>query len=271
MIEHPNVHTPSNGAPALLGDALAYAAARTQWRDEGHPGKEVAHLLGVAALVLEQGGDQDEAIAALLHHTAGSNRSGADLAEIERWFGSRICTLVRECAAAPAAGTGLNPAAEELRRKAYLKHIHAGRRVTRILLACEVQRARTLLRACRALGPSLRGLSRESEPGQSGYHRDVVSAFREVGAEEFTVEELDRLLRETEAWAGGADQVRVFCYPSRLGNTLVRCIFDGSQVRSEEWTAIGWEATRTSVADILAAPRATWAELAEIGVPEADW
>ena len=93
----------------------------------------------------------------------------------------------------------------------------------------------------------------------------------EAGAVEFTVEELARLLQEMEAWAGGADQIRVFCYPSRVGGTLARCIFDGSQVRSEEWTSIGWEPTRTSVADILAAPRATWAELAEIGVPEADW
>lgn len=271
MIEHPNTHTPGEGAPALLGDALAYAAARTEWRDHGHPGKEVAHLLGVAALVLEQGGDQDEAVAALLHHTAGGNRSGADLTEIERWFGSRICTLVKECAAAPAAGTGLDSAAEELRREAYLKHIYTARRVTRILLACEVQRARALLRACRALGPSLRDLSSEFEPGRSGYHRDLVAAFREVGAEEFTVEELDRLLREIEAWAGGADQVRVFCYPSRVGSILARCIFDGSQVRAEEWTSIGWEVTQTPIADVLAAPRATWAELAEIGVPEADW
>ena len=51
-----------------FAEALAYCASvhRTQTR-KGKPTPYVAHLLSVAALVLEDGGDEDEAIAALLH------------------------------------------------------------------------------------------------------------------------------------------------------------------------------------------------------------
>jgi (p)ppGpp synthase/HD superfamily hydrolase len=63
---------PSGGA--LLGDrfdrALLYAAAahRTQTR-KGTAVPYLSHLLGVASIVLTAGGDEDQAIAALLHDT----------------------------------------------------------------------------------------------------------------------------------------------------------------------------------------------------------
>ncbi len=49
-------------------DALAYTAGlHSSQTRKGTPTPYVAHLLGVCALVLEDGGDEDEAIAALLH------------------------------------------------------------------------------------------------------------------------------------------------------------------------------------------------------------
>jgi len=57
----------------------------------------VAHLLGVCAIVLESGGDEDEAIAALLHDAAEDHGGERQLAEIERRFGESVAQIVRDC------------------------------------------------------------------------------------------------------------------------------------------------------------------------------
>lgn len=57
----------------------------------------VAHLLGTASLVLEAGGSEDEATAALLHDAAEDQGGQATLAEIEAKFGSKVRMIVLEC------------------------------------------------------------------------------------------------------------------------------------------------------------------------------
>ena len=61
-------HTSKPKLTSRFDEALQYASDlhRTQIR-EGSKVPYIAHLLGVAALVLEEGGDEEEAIAALLH------------------------------------------------------------------------------------------------------------------------------------------------------------------------------------------------------------
>lgn len=57
----------------------------------------LAHLLGVSSLVLEAGGDEDLAIAALLHDAAEDHGGEARLSDISMRFGERIASIVREC------------------------------------------------------------------------------------------------------------------------------------------------------------------------------
>jgi len=66
---------------ARFDQALVFAADlhRDQVR-KGTPVPYMAHLLGVASLVLEDGGDEDEAIAALLHD-AVEDQGGAPTLE----------------------------------------------------------------------------------------------------------------------------------------------------------------------------------------------
>ena len=52
---------------------------------------------GVSSLALEYGGDEDEAIAALLHDAAEDQGSARTLAEIERRFGRRVAEIVEHC------------------------------------------------------------------------------------------------------------------------------------------------------------------------------
>jgi len=55
----------------------------------------VSHLLAVCALVVEAGGDEDCAIAALLHDVVEDQK--ATIAEIEELFGGEVAGVVVEC------------------------------------------------------------------------------------------------------------------------------------------------------------------------------
>lgn len=57
----------------------------------------VSHLLGVAALVLEDGGSEDEAVAALLHDAIEDQGGQATREEIRKQFGDRVVAIVDGC------------------------------------------------------------------------------------------------------------------------------------------------------------------------------
>ena len=84
----------------MLGDrfevalVMMYRLHRSQVR-KGSPVPYVAHLLGVAALVLEDGGDEDEAIAALLHDAMEDQGLRRDVLRLR--FGDRVCEIVEGC------------------------------------------------------------------------------------------------------------------------------------------------------------------------------
>lgn len=78
--------------------ALGYAelAHRTQTR-KGSDIPYVSHLLGVCALVMEHEGDEDQAIAALLHDAVEDQGGVPRLREISRLFGARVARIVECC------------------------------------------------------------------------------------------------------------------------------------------------------------------------------
>lgn len=57
----------------------------------------IAHILGVAALAIEYGADEDEAIASLLHDAVEDGGGEARLAEIRAQFGDRVGDIVLGC------------------------------------------------------------------------------------------------------------------------------------------------------------------------------
>jgi len=57
----------------------------------------MSHLLGVSSLVLEALGDEDQAIAALLHDAAEDCGGEPRLQEIDAMFGPRVASIVRGC------------------------------------------------------------------------------------------------------------------------------------------------------------------------------
>lgn len=109
--------------------AVDYArVAHAQQTRKGTAIPYIEHLLGVASLVLGHGGDQDQAIAGLLHDVL-EDCGEAHAAAIGDRFGARVLAIVRGCTDGTAEGkAALNgPDARRrdwLRRKqAYLAHL----------------------------------------------------------------------------------------------------------------------------------------------------
>jgi (p)ppGpp synthase/HD superfamily hydrolase len=82
----------------------------------------VAHLLGVCSIVLENGGDEDEAIGALLHDAAEDHGGETQLAAIEQRFGPKVAQIVRDCSDA-LVERGQDKGAWLPRKQRYVEHL----------------------------------------------------------------------------------------------------------------------------------------------------
>jgi (p)ppGpp synthase/HD superfamily hydrolase len=139
---------------ARFDEALAYAAE--VHRD--HVRKDtaipyIAHLLAVTALVLEDGGDEDQAIAALLHDAPEDRGGRARLADIAVRFGPGVAAIVEAC-----TDTFVHPKPPYVERKR--EHLRRLRRqgtpgALRVTAADKLHNARAILADHRALGDAL--------------------------------------------------------------------------------------------------------------------
>lgn len=195
-------------APALgqrFPEALRYATdlhAQQVRKGTGIP--YVAHLLSVAALVLEDGGDEDEAIAGLLHDAVEDQGGRVVLEEIRRRFGEKVARIVEGCT---DAETVPKPPWRE-RKERYVAHVRsAPPEVRRVSSADKLHNARAVLSDYRALGDALWGRFSGGRDGTLWYYRALVSAYAEAGAGPLT-QELDRVVSELERLAAPAQAAR---------------------------------------------------------------
>ncbi len=111
----------------------------------------LAHLLVVTGLVLEDGGDEDQAIAAMLHDAVEDGGGRPMLGRIERQFGSRVAAIVEACSDTVDVGDA-EPWIERKRRYlAHLPEMH-DEAVLRVALADKVHNARSIVRDYREEG-----------------------------------------------------------------------------------------------------------------------
>jgi (p)ppGpp synthase/HD superfamily hydrolase len=141
----------TNAAPPLTGRfaaafALAWAVHGNQWRKKtGIP--YMAHVMSVAALALENGADEDVAMAALLHDTVEDSEDGeATYSVIEEQFGDRVARIVLACSDAVAEPGKPKPDWRE-RKEAYIRHLDEDADADVLLVsACDkVHNARSIL------------------------------------------------------------------------------------------------------------------------------
>ncbi len=110
----------------------------------------VSHLFGVAALVLEGGGDEDLAIAGLLHDVLED--TSVTVEQVAEAFGPRVAAVVIGC-----SDTLERPKPPVLERKErYLEHLEQADADTLLVsLADKLHNARTLLLDVRTEGPTV--------------------------------------------------------------------------------------------------------------------
>ena len=162
----------------------------------------VAHLLSVAALVLEDGGDEDQAIAALLHDAVEDQGGMATLEEIRLRFGENVTIIVD---ALTDAYTIPKPPWRP-RKEAYIAHLHeASPEVRRVSLADKLHNARTILNSVQEEGENTWDRFRGGKEGTLWYYRSLVTVFRSTGDDLLTAE-LERVVSEIERLAGPANQ-----------------------------------------------------------------
>jgi (p)ppGpp synthase/HD superfamily hydrolase len=138
-----------------------------------------AHLLVVTGLVLEDGGDEDQGIAALLHDAAEDAGGRPTLERIERQFGPRVEAIVEACSDTLDPD---DPRSWRERKQRYLEHLPAVNddAVLRVALADKVHNARSIVRDYRTEGPALwERFTNKTVDDQLWYYGRLLAFFAE--------------------------------------------------------------------------------------------
>jgi GTP pyrophosphokinase len=162
----------------------------------------VAHLLNVCGAVLADGGDEDEAIAALLHDTLEDHADTVSRDEVARRFGARVLYIVEVCTDTPADYRGGPKPPWRQRKTAYLEHLRRTPAADlRVSVADKLDNARAVLADYREVGEALWRRFNAGRDEQLWYFRSLVDGFRHAGVTGRLVDELDRVVSELERLA----------------------------------------------------------------------
>lgn len=176
-------------------EALAYAAElHARQTRKGTDTPYVAHLLGVCALVIEHGGGEDEAIAALLHDAPEDQGGRATLETIRARFGARVAGLVEACS--DTLETPKPP--WRARKERYLAHLeHAGDAARLVSAADKLYNARTVVDDLKSIGASVFERFTGKKDGTLWYYRALSERFTRLGPCALAAE-LERVVSEME-------------------------------------------------------------------------
>jgi (p)ppGpp synthase/HD superfamily hydrolase len=185
-----------------LADAVAYAIA-------AHAGQVrkttsipyYSHLLAVTALVLEHGGDEDTAVAAMLHDVVEDAGGRPRLADVRARFGDVVARIVEGC-----TDTDSVPKPPwRPRKEAYLAHLADEPAAVQLVSAADkLHNARSLLADHYEIGAALWTRFSGGREGTLWYYRTLVGSYTKAPPP--LVRELDRVVTALEARAAAEAQ-----------------------------------------------------------------
>ena len=159
----------------------------------------IAHLLSVTALVLEDGGNEDEAIAALLHDAVEDQGGQATREEIKQRFGETVVAIVDGCT---ESDTIPKPPWRD-RKQRYLEQLRRGSpSVRRVALADKLHNARTIVLDYRQQGENLWSAFTSGKDGLMWFYHSLLELYQPtdpspmVGELRRVVEELEQLVEQ---------------------------------------------------------------------------
>ena len=156
----------------------------------------IAHLIAVCGLVLEAGGDEDQAIAALLHDGVEDQGGLATLSTIRRLFGDRVANAVESCSDS-AEPDPTKKADWRERKEKYLEHLlSAGEDALLVATADKLHNARAMLSDSREFGEKFWLKFNAPKEDQLWFYGAMVETLRHTAAPRMLVDELDRVVGE---------------------------------------------------------------------------
>ena len=183
---------------ARFDEALVYAHGlhREQTR-KGRDVPFVSHLLGVSSLVLEEGGSEEQAIAALLHDAAEDQGGRATLEVIRSRFGDEVARMVEACT--DSLEDPLPP--WRSRKEAYVERLPLqSADALLVSLADKVYNAGTLALALAEHGPAYLDRVTGGREGRLWYYRALTDTYARIpGFESRLIDVLRRIVEEVES------------------------------------------------------------------------
>jgi (p)ppGpp synthase/HD superfamily hydrolase len=178
--------------------ALVFAArlhARQARKISGCP--YISHLLGVAAIAIDHGANEDEAIAALLHDAVEDQGGTATEAVIRQCFGETVAQIVRGCTDADT----IPKPPWRARKEAYIHHLAEAPASVRLVSASDkLHNARAICTDLKNRGDAVWQAFKGGKEGTLWYYRSVTDVFLKLGPSDLATE-LDAVVREMELLA----------------------------------------------------------------------
>jgi (p)ppGpp synthase/HD superfamily hydrolase len=163
---------------------------------KGVPIPYIAHLMSVCALVLEAGGDEDQAISALLHDAVEDQGGKATLDTIRHLFGKRVADAVESCSDSTATDPTKKLPWRE-RKEMYLTHLQGAKEDAVLIAAADkLHNARAILSDYRELGEQLWLRFNAPKNEQLWYYCALVETLRQTVAPTVLVGELEKIVKE---------------------------------------------------------------------------
>lgn len=155
----------------------------------------IAHMFSVCALVLQDGGSEDEGIAALLHDALEDKPEKINRKEIEDRFGKKVLEIVEVSTDTPKNYQGGPKPPWRVRKEAYLDHIRqTDSRLLRVTVADKIDNARAILADYYHMGNKVWEKFNAPQQDQLWYYNASVEAYQSVGFSGYLLEELRRLV-----------------------------------------------------------------------------
>ncbi len=168
----------------------------------------LSHPLGVASLVLEAGGTEDEAVAGLLHDTVEDQGGLGTLGRVRAEFGDRVADIVLACSDSTVDDPS-EKADWRTRKEAHLAHLARVDASTALVFAADkLHNARSVVRDYRTLGEALWPRFKGGRDGTLWYYAESLRQLRaNPAAPGGLLDELERAVSEMQALADAAPPV----------------------------------------------------------------
>jgi (p)ppGpp synthase/HD superfamily hydrolase len=149
----------------------------------------VSHVLAVASLVIESGGTENEAIAALLHDAAEDCGGQNTLERIREAFGPEVAEIVLGC----SDTTEYPKPPWRARKENYLRHLEAANHsVQLVAIADKLHNLRSTIRDHALCGDEFWQHFRSGRDGMLWYFGELVRIFRDSSVPQPLFLELER-------------------------------------------------------------------------------